>query len=186
MLKLIGRAWRIVVRPRSEWDAIRAEDKRWWLPLFGHVLPLAFLTAVSWAAGRAVSVPADAAAFPSGFAGAVILTVWLLLLCVALLAAAFYVLAPMYDTERNWDRAVNVAAYGSTPVLLAGVLLVMPIMVIATVVALLHSFALYYVGLHRMAGCKESAAAEFLAMSWLIAATCSGALGALGGGLGVL
>ena len=185
-MNLPARALRIVLWPRTEWDAVRAENPPWWRPLLGHVLPLAFLPAVAWAIGRAAGASAPAEGAAPGFLASVSLTVGLSLVSVLLLALAFFLLAPMYDTERNWARAVSVAAYGSTPVLLAGVLLVMPVMVIASMVALLHNFALYYVGLHRVTGCKASAAAEYLALSCLIAAVASGALGAAGGALGVL
>lgn len=185
-MSLPDRALRIVLRPRTEWDAVRAENPPWWRPLLGHVLPLAFLPALAWATGRTAGTSMPAAGVASGFLVSIALTVVLSLASVLLLALAFFLLAPMYETERNWARAVSVAAYGSTPVLLAGVLLVMPVMVIASVVALLHNFALYYVGLQRVTGCKASAAAEYLALSCLIAAVASGALGALGGALGVL
>ncbi len=187
-MRLLGRAYRIVVSPRGEWDAVRAENPPWWMALFGHVLPLAFLPALAWAVGRTAStgMVIDPAALSLSFAGSVVITVLLSLVSVLLLAAAIYLLAPMYDTERNWSRAVSVAAYGSTPVLLAGVLLVMPIMVIASMVAMLHNFLLYYVGLQRVIGCRESSAAEYLAVSCLIAAMFSGAFGAAGSALGLL
>jgi len=182
------RAYRIVVRPRSEWDAVRAENRPWWTVLFGHVLPLSFLPAFGWATGMVLT---GATAEQSGspgypFMGSMALTALLSVLCVALLALAFYVLAPMYETERNWNRAFSVAGYGTTPVLLAGVLLVMPIMVMGSMVATLHNFVLYYVGLQRVCGCRQSDAAEYLAFSCLLAAVASGAIGAAGGALGIL
>jgi hypothetical protein len=187
-VNLGGRAYRIVVHPRSEWDAVRAENGPWWKALFGHVLPLSFLPAFGWATGVSLTGASlvDLGRPGSSFIGLVALTVLLSVLCVVLLALAFYVLGPMYETERNWTRAVTVAAFGSTPVLLAGVLLVMPIMVMASMVAMLHSFLLYYVGLQRVVGCRESSAAEFLAVSCLLAAIFSGVLGALGSAFGVL
>jgi len=187
-MRLVNRAYLIVVRPRSEWDAVRAENRPWWSVLLGYVLPLSFLPAVGWATGLALTgmSPTDAGPLGSTFAGSVLLTVLLLLVSVVLLALAFYALAPMYDAERHWDRAVSVAGYGTTPVLLAGVLLVMPVMVMASMVAMLHNFVLYYVGLERAIGCKQSVAAEYLALSCLLAAIASGAVGAAGGALGIL
>ena len=187
-MNLCRRAYRIVVRPRSEWDAVRAENRPWWTVLFGHVLPLSLLPAFGWAIGLTVTgnMPADAGPLGSTFAGSVALTVLISVLCVLLLALVFYLLAPMYNVERRWDRALNVAGYGTTPVLLAGVLLVMPIMVMASMVAMLHNFVLYYVGLQQVCGCKQSDAAEYLAFSCLLAAVASGAIGAAGGALGIL
>jgi hypothetical protein len=57
-------------------------------------------------------------------------------------------------------------------------------MVMASMVALLHCFALYYTGVQRVYGCKPSDAAEYVAISCLLAAVASGAVGALGGALG--
>ena len=113
-------------------------------------------------------------------------TVALSVLSVALLAFAFYLISPMYRLERRWSRAVEVAAYGSTPVLLAGVLMVLPVLVMVSVVAMLHSFFLYYLGVQKLLGCRRSEAAEFLAVACLLTAIASLGLGAGGGALGVL
>jgi hypothetical protein len=187
-MDLISRAYRIVVRPRTEWAAVRVENRLWWSVLLGHVLPLSFLPGLGWAIGLSVTgaLPSASGLPGSSFTGSVALTVLLTVLCVVLLALAFYLLAPMYDAQRHWGRALSVAAYGTTPVLLSGVLLVMPIMVMACTVAMLHNFLLYYVGLQQVVGCKRSAAAEYLALSCLLTALATGILGAVGGALGVL
>lgn len=187
-MNLGGRAYRIVVCPRVEWDAVRAENGPWWIVLFGYVLPLSSLPAFGWATGIALTgaLPNENRLPNLTFMGSVALTMLLSVLCVALLALAFYLLAPLYERERNWNRAFSVAGYGTTPVLLAGVLLVMPIMVLASMVAMLHGFLLYFVGLQNVIGCRQSEAAEYLALSCILAATASGALGAVGSALGIL
>lgn len=181
------RTYRIVRYPRAEWDAIRAESPRWSSVVLGHVLPLSFLPALGWATGLALTgvLSREAESVGRAFAASVALTVLLSVLCVILLALAFYLLAPLYETERNWNRAFRVAGYGTTPVLLAGVLLVMPIMVLASMVAMLHNFLLYYVGLQKVMGCRQAAAAEYLALSCVLAAMASSAVGAAGGALGI-
>lgn len=167
---------------------MRAENRPWWSVLLGYVLPLSFLPGVGWAIGLTGSggFPANAGPVGSTFAGSVGLTVSISVLCVVLLALVFYLLAPMYGAERHWDRAVSVAAYGTTPVLLSGVLLVVPMLMMASMIALLHGFLLYYLGLQAVIGCKQSAAAEYLALSSMLAAVASGVLGAAGGALGIL
>ena len=187
-MERVRRAYRIVTRPQSEWERVRAENRPGWSVILGHVLPLAFLPALAWPIGLALSgaSPADAGSSGSTFAGSVALTLLLTVLCVLVLALAFYLLAPMHDAERNWDRALSVAGYGSTPVLISGVMLVMPIMVIVSMVALLHNFLLYYLGLQRVVGCRQSMAAQYLALSCLLTAVATGMLGAAGGALGIL
>jgi hypothetical protein len=79
---------------------------------------------------------------------------------------------------------VQVAAYGATPVLVASVLLVSPVLMIACMVSLLHVFYLYYLGVQQLLGIPGDEAAQFVAIALVIAIAAStlggGAVGALG------
>lgn len=179
------RAWRVVFSPASEWQAVAAERRDWRALLFGYVLPLALLPAAGWAVG--VALGSDAAGFAARqFFAAFATTLVLSPLSIALLALALYVISPMYGLRRDWNGAVAVAAYGSTPVLVAGALLVIPVLVAVCVVALLHGFFLCYLGVQRVLGCRRSESAEFVAVSCLLAGLASLAAGAAGGALGLL
>ena len=102
-----------------------------------------------------------------------------LLAAVTILALALFVLAPWFEAARSWDRAMAVACYASTPVLLSWFLLLFPPFAVLPIVALLHCFALCYLGVQQLLECRESEAAMFVAAAWVL----SGIGGMLLGGL---
>jgi hypothetical protein len=170
----------MVFTPSSEWTVLASAVPSWRASLFGYVLPLALFPAALWPAGQMASdspPPGWTASAPQ-FASAFTTTLALALASVVLLAAAFYVLAPVFDVRRSWDRSMTVAAYSSTPVLLAAPLLVSPVLAIGTILGLFHGLALCYLGLQEVQRCRESESALFVAA----ASFCSGlALLVLGG-----
>jgi Yip1 domain len=188
---LLRRALRLLVSPVREWEAIAAEGASWRSVGLTYVLPLSALPAVAWMIGRLL-FPADLVTWESGplapsfttivragaiaFCGSIV--------SVAALAGAFHLLAPTYGAQRDWTRSWKVAAYGTTPVWLAGVLLVKPILVGLLLVALLHCSYLYYAGLQVVAGVKRSGAAECVAIALFLSSLAATVLGAVfaGGG----
>ena len=157
-IELILPSLRIIYRPTSAWQAVRAARPRWAASLLVQVLPFAVLCAVAWPALR---------------------TILLLLAAVVILALALFVLAPWFEAVRSWDRAMAVACYASTPVLLSWFLLLFPPFAVLPVVALIHCFALCYLGVQQLLDCREPEAAMFVAAAWVL----SGMGGMLLGGL---
>ncbi len=144
---------------------MQAVRPRWFTSLGIQALPFAALCALAWP-----------------FAS----TLFLALAAILILAAGFYVLAPWFGARRSWDAAVALAAYASTPVLVSWFLLVFPPFAVVPVVALLHYFALCYLGVQQLLGCRESEAALFVAGAWVFSALGSMLLGALCGAAGLL
>lgn len=122
---LMARARDILIRPVSEWRRIAGEEP---LPLIGsYVLPLAVIGAV---AGFVASVlyagvfeinaalvwKAVSAALYVGFA----------VLCVRIAGWAINMVAPRFGAEANSGRAGQLAAYASTPILVAGLAAIAP------------------------------------------------------------
>jgi len=131
-----------VLSPRDEWARVAGE--RWHGALFyTFVLSLvpalaAFVMARNWD----LPSPKHAGAatyLASAFA-------------IFVLAGAFWLLARLVSPRATLRRCVQVAAYGATPVLVASVLLVSPVLMIACAAALLHVFYLYYLGVQQLLG----------------------------------
>lgn len=187
---MLGRAVRLLVSPAREWAAIAADRESWRAVALRHVVPLSALLAVAWMLGRLL-FPADLATWEStplervpeavarggaaAFCGSVL---W-----VAVLAAAFCAFAPMFGARRDWTQSWKVAAYGTTPVWLAGVLLVKPVLVGLLLIAMLQCSYLYYAGLQAVAGVKESAAAEYVGVVLFLALVGSTLLGGVLAGI---
>jgi hypothetical protein len=156
---------RIIYRPTATWEGVQAARPRWFASLAIQALPFAALCALAWPFAT---------------------TLFLALAAVLILAAGFYLLAPWFDARRSWDGSVALAAYASTPVLVSWFLLVFPPFAVVPVIALLHSFALCYLGVQRLLGCRETEAALFVAGAWVSSAFGSMLLGALCGAAGLL
>jgi Yip1 domain len=149
---------RVIYRPDSVWQDVHAVPPRWYASLLVQVLPFSLLCAVAWPRVSTVVVS---------------------LAAVALLGLGFFVLAPWFEVARSWDRSLAVAAYATTPVFLSWVLLLYPPLMVLPIVALLHCFALCYLGVQRVLGCRESEAAMLVASAWVfgfIAAMFAGGL----------
>jgi len=197
LMHLPGRAWGFLVRPEQAWKQLGPPPAAWYVPVLGHALPLAFLPAAAWGVGSAIYPLTDtAAADPasrsrglpllSGIPEAIATTVTLCLLSVALFAIAIHCLAPMYRLHRNWRGAVEVAAYGSTPVFLAGAFLFWPVLILICVAALLPCCHVVYLGLQARMGCHADDAAAYVVVAMVLVALMSMLLGAAGGALDLI
>jgi hypothetical protein len=180
----------MVVAPGREWEAVADEAPSAAKVFFGYVVPLSAVPAVAWMIGLATFGAdlgfrtEDVAPVAVGrVLHAGVVTLAGSVFSVLALAAVFFLVAPMYEVPRHWGRSLTVAAYGTTPLWVAGILLVMPGLVIVGLVAFLHCCQLYYSGLQRVAGVKPGDAAEYVAISLFLLTVTSlvagGAIGAL-------
>jgi hypothetical protein len=144
---------------------VREAQPRWAASLFVQVLPFALLCAVAWPG---------------------VSTIVLSLAAVMILALALFLLAPWFDAARSWDRAMAVACYASTPVLLSWFLLLFPPFAVLPIVALIHCFALCYLGVQQLLECRESEAAMFVAAAWVFSAVGGILLGGLCSAAGLI
>ena len=156
---------RIVYSPTRAWQAVREARPGWVASLAVQVLPFSLLWAIAWPRAS---------------------TVVLSLAVVVMLALGFFILAPWFGSRRSWDRSVALAAYASTPVFLSWVLLSIPVLVVIPVVALLHCFALCYLGVQQLLECPEPEAAMLVAGAWVFGAFGSMLLGGLCSAAGLI
>lgn len=156
---------RIIYRPDSALRAIGAAPPRWYASLLVQVLPVSVLCTIAW---------------PK------VSTVFISLAAVTLLGLGFFVLAPWFEVARSWERSLAIAAHASTPVLLSGVLLLYPPLMVLPVVALLHCFALCYLGVQRVLKCRESEAALLVAAAWVFSAVAAMLVGGLCSAAGLI
>ncbi|MFO1362378.1 MAG: Yip1 family protein [Burkholderiales bacterium] len=190
---MLGRAFRVTFAPEREWGAIARDRPAALGVLVGHVLPLAAIPAVAWMIGLAafglelvlvgepIRRPGPAAILHAGvvaYLGSIV--------SVALLAGAFALLAPMYGGRRDWGSAWTVAAFGSTPLWLAGVMLLKPAAFIAMLPVVLYVAYLYHRGLHALGLVRKRDAAECVAIAFLLLFAASTLLGGLLGRAGFL
>jgi hypothetical protein len=150
---LIDRAKNIILTPAAEFDRVDAETPNVQQIYTGYVLPLAAVAAICGFIGASVigfsgfgisyKVPIVA-----GLVGAV-LRVIMGMVGVYLMAFITNALAPSFGSQSNMGKAHQLAAYGSTAGLLAGVFAIFPALAVLGIVGL-YSFYLWYVGLGKL------------------------------------
>lgn len=180
----------MLASPTREWAAIAAARESWLAIALRYVLPLAAVPAVAWVIGRAL-FPDDLVAWastpparaPGAIARAGAIAYCGSILWVTVLAGAFGALAPLFGARRDWERSWKVAAFGTTPLWIAGIVLVKPALVAVVPIAMLHCSYLYYAGLQVVAGVKQGAAAEFVGVVVFLALVVSTFLGAVLAGM---
>jgi hypothetical protein len=187
------RAWRLITRSEAEWAVIAAEQRTPRAVLVGYVLPLCAIPALGWAVGLAlfprdiVLLDSEAARYtPAFIARAACVTFVAALGSIGAVAAVFQLLAPLFDAPRDWRAMWTVAAYGSTPMLLGGVLLARPLLVGFVLLTVVHAAALYASGLRHVALVHRNETAQFVAAALFVAMVASSAAGAALSAAGIL
>lgn len=155
-------------------------------------MPLACVPAASWSLGlllfggsAGTSRAGSVLGIEQILRGGLVVYVCAILSLLSLSASVF-ALAPLFDCRRDWRRALQVAAYSGAPVLLGGVILIMPDLAFALLLPCLHGAYLLYGGLQIVLGVKEDQAAEYVALGVVLLTIATTAMGALGAALGIL
>ncbi|HET7568989.1 MAG TPA: Yip1 family protein [Gammaproteobacteria bacterium] len=154
-LPLTHRVRNILFRPRSEWEAIADETASPRTLYLRYILPLAAIGPVANFIGLSmfgVSVPflgRYRVPISSGIAEAIVSYV-LTLVGVYVLALIISELAAGFGGEKSLPQALKLAAYTSTPVWLAGVLHLVPLLDVLILFAGIYGLYLLYLGLPRL------------------------------------
>jgi hypothetical protein len=115
---------------------------------------------------------------PDAIWSAGVATLFATIASIFLLAGIFVLIAPMYGSSRHYPSALKVSTYGAVPVLVAGALLFLPVMVMISVVALGHTLFLYWIGVRRVLAVPEEARTEFIGISLTMLGGLSSIIGA--------
>lgn len=182
----------MIFRPDAEWDVIANESTTVGSLLLRYIVPLCLLPSVAtvigivyfgagWNAQHGYAQPVDRA-LATGVAN------FLFLACsILLLALILHWLARLErSTRKSYTHALQVATYGAIPVLLAGAFLVLPVMVMLTLVAGMHSLFLYNGGLRKILGVGASEAPMLLSVAMVGFGLAAMALGAIAASIGLI
>ena len=183
MRSVLRRILSLVLVPNQAWDEIAREPASVDVLIRRYIVPLALLAPLatvigmktfdaSWSPAHGYLVPPEAI----WAAGAT--TLFASITSIFLLAGIFVLIAPMYGSSRDYPSALKVATYGAVPVLVAGALLFLPVMVMVSMVALCHTLFLYWIGVRRVLDVPEDARTEFIGISLTMLGGLSSILGA--------
>lgn len=192
ILALARRALAIVARPGETWPEIAAERMPPIALIALYVIPLSLIPAVAWmigvlGGGYYIVIPGFGEVVPlARIATAGVLVVADSIFSVVILAAAFWLLAPLYCVRRNMHAAFKVAAYGTTPVWLMGAVLLFPVLTLFMAAAVFYALYLYVRGLDDLLGVAPGDGAEFVGIAMVLLISTSILFGAALSMAGVL
>jgi hypothetical protein len=167
---------RIVLARQDDWRRVSAE--RWhraaaYAAVLSCVPALATLAMV-----RSSDLPLSE--------NAALVTYFASLVSVLALGAAFRLVGRMFGATVSWGAGLAVAAYGTTPIWIASLLLFSPILVMVTIISALHTLYLYYVGARLALGIRDDDAAIFVMLCVVAALVASTLAGGAVASLGLL
>ena len=150
--KLIERVKAMILTPKTEWEKIAAEPADVKSLFTGYAMILAAIPAVCGLLGSTligVSLPIIGT-IRTPIAGALVTMVLGYVFGLAVLYGVSLIvnaLAPTFDGQKNPTAALKLIVYASTPVWLAGVFALIPMLSILGVLAGLYGLYLLYLGL---------------------------------------
>ena len=171
-MEALRRITYLVFRPAAEWERIAAERTSVDELLRRYILPLAALAPIAtfigmkvfdraWDPDQGYLVPADQ------IFSAAATTFFATIASIFALAAIMVLIAPMYRRRPDFLSALKVSAHGASPLLLSGVVLVLPVMVVVSMVALCYTLFLYRIGVTQVLEIRDDPF-EFIGISLLL------------------
>ncbi|MEQ8179306.1 MAG: Yip1 family protein [Amphiplicatus sp.] len=151
---LIGRVQRLLMSPKTEWDAIDGETVDTQKLILGYVAPLAAIPAIAGLIGGVVfgySVLGQTYKMTMGAALPVALYSFVMaIVMVFVVSFVINALAPTFGAQKNQQQALKVAAYWPSAVWVSGVFSIIPMLGVLTLVGLIYSLYLLFVGLPKL------------------------------------
>lgn len=151
---LIGRVQRLLMSPKTEWDAIDGESVDTQKLIAGYVAPLAAIPAVAGAIGMSVlGVSLLGETYRTPVLSAVTMGIVQFALAIAMVFVIAFIidaLAPTFGAQKNHAQALKVAAYWPTAIWVVGVIALVPALGILSLLGLLYSLYLLFVGLPKL------------------------------------
>ncbi|MBC7362799.1 MAG: YIP1 family protein [Candidatus Aminicenantes bacterium] len=150
-MEIITRAQGIILRPKEEWEKIKAEPTTVADLFKSYVIILASIPAVAqfigyWLVG--VNIPFRgnvSVSFGFSLSRAVVSYVFSLI-TVFVLALIIDALAPTFSSKPNQLNALKLAAYSLTPYFVAGIFNLIPVLSILILLASLYGLYVLYLG----------------------------------------
>jgi hypothetical protein len=166
-MNLVERAKNIIVTPKTEWDAVAAEEPNIQQILLGYVLPLALIPTIAVIIGWGVIGIFGFTSFTYGIAMGL---VQLINAFLSVLISGFVIdaLAPSFGSTKNMGRAVQLVAYSMTPIWIAGILNIFPSIGWLAGLLGLYGLFLMYLGLAPLMKTPEDKKVGYLVVSIII------------------
>jgi Yip1-like protein len=183
-MSLQTRVQAILTTPAAEWRVVAAEPADIPGLLRDYAAPLAAIPAICRFIGSTligVSIPllgTYRVGIVSGFVGAILS--WVMALVGAWIAA-FVVekLAPTFQSRGDMVQAMKLVVYAMTPVWVAGVLNLIPVLGVLVILAALYAVYLFYLGLPVLMNTPSSQVIPYMIVAAIVVIIVTFVLGAV-------
>ena len=188
-MSLQTRVVAILTKPAEEWRTIAAESATVESLMRDYAAPLAAIPAVCQFIGMTlVGVPTPILGtirigIVRGLVGAIL--AWVFALVGAWVAAVVIEkLAPTFLSRGDTAQALKLVVYAMTPVWIAGVLNLVPLLAVLGIIAALYAVYLFYLGLPVIMATPADKVIPYMLVSALVIIVVSVILGSIAGALG--
>lgn len=178
--QLVARAQKILMQPREEWAVIATEPSDAMALLRGYAAPLAAIPALCTWIGMSVFGVFGflRVGLVRGLVSAIIQ--WIMALVgVYVAAVVIQKLAPTFQSKDDLNQAAKTVVYAMTPVWLAGVLYLFPVLSPLVIIAALYSIYLFYLALPPVMSTPQDKVIPYMAVSAVVVIVVMLVLGAI-------
>lgn len=150
-MEIISRAQGIILRPKEEWEKIKAEPTTVTDLFKSYVMILASIPAVAqfigyWLVGINIPFRGQVRVSFGVSLGRAVVSYVFSLITVFVLALIIDALAPTFSSKPNQLNALKLAAYSLTPYFVAGIFNLIPVLSILILLASLYGLYVLYLG----------------------------------------
>ncbi len=185
-MKLIDRIKNMLLNPKTEWEIVEPEQTDSKTLTLTYLLPLALIPAIASFIGFGL-IGQNVMGMHIGSFGFGIrqsLTSLISTILGAFLTA--YVidyLATNFGAQKNFNQAFKLVTYSYTPMLVAGILFIIPSLSILVTIAGLYGLYLLYIGLQPLMKCTDDKKTSYFVVSIIAVIVVYAVLGAIFGAI---
>ena len=170
-MNLINRVKSILLSPKTEWPVIESEQTDVKTLTLNYLLPLALIPAVAGFIGFGL-IGQNVLGFHIGSPGYGLR--YAIVNLVSTIGGAFLtayiidLLAPSFGSEKNFLQSFKLVIYSYTPMMVAGVLYIIPSLGILVTLAGLYGLYLLYIGLQPMKKTPDDKKTTYFVVSLIV------------------
>ena len=170
-MNLINRAKSILLSPKTEWTVIETEKTDVKTLTLNYLLPLALIPAIAGFIGFGL-IGQNVLGMHIGSAGYGLR--YAIVSLVSTIGGAFLtayiidLLAPSFGSEKNFLQSFKLVVYSYTPMMVAGVFLIIPALGILATLAGLYGLYLLYIGLQPMKKTPDDKKTTYFVVSLIV------------------
>ena len=171
-MNLINRVKGIILNPKNEWNAIQQEQTSSTELLKNYMIPLVIIPVVAsiigyGIIGRNLPYVGHVGSFSIGLRHAILMLVNMIA-GVYLTAFVIDALAPSFSATRNYNNAFRLVVYSYTPMLVAGVFYILPVLSVIVLFASIYGLYILYIGLKPMMQVPEEKITVYFIVSLIV------------------